>query len=78
VLFFALLGGCSGSIRPRGLPESGNFRRDAGIYRLTVLVFLLLLLLLMLLLRNILKLYVGQTSSALGARLRTRMVLGRC
>jgi PAS domain S-box-containing protein len=43
---------------------------------LTVLVFLLLLLLLMLLLRNILKLYVGQTSSALGARLRTRMVLG--
>jgi len=43
---------------------------------LTVLVFLLLLMLLMLLLRNILKLYVGQTSSALGARLRTRMVLG--
>jgi PAS domain S-box-containing protein len=30
----------------------------------------------MLLLRNILKLYVGQSSSALGARLRTRMVLG--
>jgi len=43
---------------------------------LTVLVFLLLLMLLMLLLRNVLKLYVGQTSSALGARLRTRMVLG--
>ncbi len=42
----------------------------------TVVVFLLLLVLLMLLLRNILKLYVGQTSSALGARLRTRMVLG--
>ena len=43
---------------------------------LTVLVFLLLMVLLMLLLRNILKLYAGQSSSALGARLRTRMVLG--
>ncbi len=43
---------------------------------LTVLVFLLLLALLLLLLRNILKLYAGQTSSALGSRLRTRMVLG--
>src|ERR1700723_3560156 len=43
---------------------------------LTVLVFLLLLVLLMLLLRNVLKLYADQSSSALGARLRTRMVLG--
>jgi len=43
---------------------------------LTFLVFLLLLLLLMLLLRNILKLYADQSSSALGARLRTRMVIG--
>ncbi|HEX4758156.1 MAG TPA: ATP-binding protein [Terracidiphilus sp.] len=43
---------------------------------LTVLVFLLLMVLLMLLLRNILKLYADQSSSALGARLRTRMVLG--
>ena len=43
---------------------------------LTVVVFLLLLLLLMLLLRNILKLYADQSSSALGARLRTRMVVG--
>ncbi len=43
----------------------------------TVVVFLLLMALLMLLLRNVLKLYVGkQGSSALGARLRTRMVLG--
>ena len=33
-------------------------------------------LLLMLLLRNLLKLYTGQGSSALGARLRNRMVLG--
>ena len=51
-------------------------RRDAGFTGLTVLVFLLLLVLLMLLLRNILKLYADQSSSALGARLRTRMVLG--
>ena len=43
---------------------------------LTGLVFLLLLLLLMLLLRNILKLYTDQSSSGLGARLRSRMVLG--
>jgi PAS domain S-box-containing protein len=41
-----------------------------------VLVFLLLMLLSMLLFRNILKLYADQSSSALGARLRTRMVLG--
>jgi two-component system nitrogen regulation sensor histidine kinase NtrY len=43
---------------------------------LTVVVFLLLIVLLMLLLRNILKLYADQSSSAFGARLRTRMVLG--
>ena len=41
-----------------------------------MLVFCLLLLLLVLLLRNILKLYAGQGSSGLGARLRSRMVLG--
>jgi PAS domain S-box-containing protein len=43
---------------------------------LMVLVFLLLLLLLVLLLRNILKVYAGQGVSGLGARLRSRMVLG--
>ncbi|MGA2249841.1 sensor histidine kinase [Terracidiphilus sp.] len=42
----------------------------------TVVLFLLLVALLMLLLRNLLKLYAGQGSSALGARLRNRMVLG--
>jgi hypothetical protein len=41
-----------------------------------VLVFLVLLVLLMLFLRNMLKLYADQSSSALGARLRTRMVAG--
>lgn len=43
---------------------------------LTVILFVLLMLLLMLLLRNILKLYADQGSSALGTRLRNRMVLG--
>ena len=43
---------------------------------LTVLVFLVLMLLLVALFRNILKLYAGQSSTVLGARLRTRMVLG--
>ena len=43
---------------------------------LIVLVFLLLLLLLVLLLRNLLKVYAGQEGSGLGARLRSRMVLG--
>jgi len=43
---------------------------------LTVIIFLLLIVLLMLLLRNIFKLYADQSSTALGARLRTRMVLG--
>jgi PAS domain S-box-containing protein len=41
-----------------------------------VLSFLALMAFLLLLLRNLLKLYADQTSSALGARLRTRMVLG--
>jgi len=41
-----------------------------------ILVFLVLLLFLLLLLRTIVKLYADQSSSALGARLRTRMVLG--
>jgi two-component system, NtrC family, nitrogen regulation sensor histidine kinase NtrY len=40
------------------------------------LVFLLLLLLLVLLFRNLLKVYVGEGSSGLSARLRSRMVLG--
>jgi hypothetical protein len=43
---------------------------------LIVLVFLLLMLLLTLLFRNILKLYADQSGSALGTRLRTRMVIG--
>src|SRR6202034_2119286 len=41
-----------------------------------LLLFLLVIVGLMLLLRNILKLYADQSSNALGARLRTRMVVG--
>jgi PAS domain S-box-containing protein len=55
-------------------PETaGETMLSAG---LIVLVFLLLLLLLALLLRNLLKVYAGQEGSGLGARLRSRMVLG--
>ena len=55
-------------------PEtSGETLAFTGI---TVVVFLLFMVLLMLLLRNILKLVAEQSSGALGARLRTRMVLG--
>jgi PAS domain S-box-containing protein len=43
---------------------------------LIVLAFFLLLLLLVLFLRNLLKVYMGQGSSGLGARLRSRMLLG--
>jgi PAS domain S-box-containing protein len=47
-----------------------------AFFGFTVVLFLLLIALLMLLLRNLLKLSTDQGSSALGARLRTRMVLG--
>jgi hypothetical protein len=77
LLFFALLGGLQAfnTSNVRFLnPESAG--ETLVFTSLTVVVFLLLIVLLMLLLRNILKLYADQSSSALGARLRTRMVLG--
>src|ERR1039458_375295 len=77
LLFFVLLGVLQwfntsnvGFLNPETYGETLVFTG------LTVLVFLLLMMLLMLLLRNILKLYADESSSALGARLRTRMVLG--
>ena len=77
VLFFALLGGLQW-FNTSGIsflnPETSG--ETLAITGLTVVLFLLLLVLLTLLLRNILKLYADQGSSALGARLRTRMVLG--
>jgi hypothetical protein len=76
-LFLALLGALNAfntsSVRFLNPETSGETLLFTS---LTVVVFLLLLVLLMLLLRNILKLYADQSSSALGARLRTRMVLG--
>ncbi|MDR3454157.1 MAG: hypothetical protein P4L96_15425, partial [Rhodoferax sp.] len=77
LLFFALLGGLQAfnTSKVRFLsPESAG--ETLAFTALTVIVFLLLLVLLLLLLRNILKIYADPSSSALGARLRTRMVLG--
>ncbi len=77
LLFLGLLGALNAFNTPnvRFLnPETSG--ETLAFTALTFLVFLLLLLLLMLLLRNILKLYADQSSSALGARLRTRMVVG--
>ncbi|HEY1903903.1 MAG TPA: ATP-binding protein [Terracidiphilus sp.] len=77
LVFLALLGALqafnTSSVRFLNPETSGE---TLFFTSLTVVVFLLLLVLLMLLLRNILKLYADQSSSALGARLRTRMVLG--
>ncbi len=77
LLFFALLGALqafnTSNVHFLNPETAGETLAFTG---LTVVVFLLLMVLLMLLLRNILKLYADQSSSALGARLRTRMVLG--
>jgi hypothetical protein len=77
LLFLGLLGALNAfntsNIRFLNPETSGETLAFTGV---TFVVFLLLLLLLMLLLRNILKLYADQSSSALGARLRTRMVVG--
>ncbi|MFP5208022.1 MAG: ATP-binding protein [Acidobacteriota bacterium] len=77
LLFFALLGGLqafnTSNVSFLNPDTSGETLAFTG---LTVVVFLLLMVLLMLLLRNLLKIYADQSSSALGARLRTRMVLG--
>jgi len=77
LLFFALLGALQ-AFNPSGVkflnPDTAG--ETLAFTGLTVVVFLLLLVLLLLLLRNILKAYADQSSSALGARLRTRMVLG--
>src|SRR5579863_5219233 len=77
LLFFALLGALQAfntSNVPFLNPETAG--ETLAFTGLNVVVFLLLLVLLILLLRNILKIYADQSSNALGARLRTRMVLG--
>jgi two-component system, NtrC family, nitrogen regulation sensor histidine kinase NtrY len=77
VFLFALLGALQAfnlsEVRFLNPETSGETLTFVG---LTVLVFLLLMLLLTLLFRNILKLYADQSGSALGARLRTRLVVG--
>jgi len=77
LLLFALLGALqafnTSEVRFLNPETSGETLTFVG---LIVLVFLLLMLLLTLLFRNILKLYADQSGSALGARLRTRMVVG--
>ena len=77
VSVFALLGGLQAfNTSNVGFLSPETFGETLAFTALTVLVFLLLVVLSMLLLRNILKLYASQSSSALGSRLRTRMVLG--
>ncbi len=77
VVFFAVLGALqafnTSNVSFLNPDTSGETLVFTG---LTLVIFLLLIVLLMLLLRNIFKLYAGQASSALGARLRTRMVIG--
>src|SRR6201996_9116640 len=75
LVFFAVLGALQ-AFNPIPFLNPETSGETLAFTGLTVVVFLLLIVLLMLLLRNILKLYADQTSSALGARLRTRMVLG--
>jgi PAS domain S-box-containing protein len=53
-----------------------TYEQTIALTALEVLLFLLLLLLLVLLFRTVLKVYVGQGSSGVGARLRSRMVIG--
>jgi hypothetical protein len=53
-----------------------TYAETIALTALEVLLFLLLLLLLVLLFRTVLKVYVGQGSSGVGARLRSRMVIG--
>ncbi|HUA99852.1 MAG TPA: ATP-binding protein [Terracidiphilus sp.] len=77
LLFFALLGALQAfNSPPISFLTPETFWETLAFTGLTVLIFLLLLVLLMLLLRYTLKLYADQSSTALGARLRTRMVLG--
>jgi hypothetical protein len=77
VLIFAFLGALQ-AFNPNPfssfIPDTSG--ETLAFMGLTVLLFLLLVALLILLLRNLLKLYADQGFSAIGARLRTRMVVG--
>jgi hypothetical protein len=77
LLFLGLLGALqafnTSSVRFLNPESSGE---TLAFTVVILLMFLLVIVGLMLLLRNILKLYADQSSNALGARLRTRMVVG--
>jgi PAS domain S-box-containing protein len=77
LLIVALLGGLQAfNTSSVGFLNPDTAGETLLITGLIVLVFLLLLLLVVLLLRNIMKIYAGQGSGGLGARLRSRMVVG--
>ena len=77
LMFFAVLGVLQWfNTSNVGFLNPETYGETLAFTGLIIVVFILLMLLLMLLLRNILKLYADQSSSALGARLRTRMVVG--
>ncbi len=77
LLFFAVLGVLQWfNTSNVGFLNPETYGETLAFTGLIIVVFILLMVLLMLLLRNILKLYADQSSSALGARLRTRMVVG--
>jgi two-component system nitrogen regulation sensor histidine kinase NtrY len=75
LLFFAVLGALQ-AFNPIPFLHPETSGETLAFTGLTVVIFLSLLVFLLLLLRAILKLYADQSSSALGSRLRTRMVLG--
>jgi len=75
MLILAFLGGLQ-AFNPIPFLNPETAGETLAFGALTVLVFLLLMTLIVLLFRNILKIYAGQSSTGLGARLRTRMVLG--
>ncbi len=77
LLFFAMLGVLQWfNTSSVGFLNPETYGETLAFTGLIIVVFILLMVLLMLLLRNILKLYADQSSSALGSRLRTRMVVG--
>ncbi len=75
LLFFAVLGALQ-AFNPIPFLHPETSGETLAFTGLTLVIFLSLLVFLLLLLRAILKLYADQSSSALGSRLRTRMVLG--
>ncbi|MGA3335255.1 MAG: ATP-binding protein [Terracidiphilus sp.] len=77
VLIFVLLGTLQAfNTSNVNFLNPATYAQTIALTALELLLFLLLLLLLVLLFRTVFKVYVGQGSSGVGARLRSRMVLG--